>query len=207
VDDRAECLALARAFPLGLIVATGPQGPGADLLPFLVDETGSRLLAHVARANPLVELLAQPQKALVVFNCYNAYVSPSLYPSKREHGRVVPTWNYVMVQVAGVARLRPEPDWLAAQLDALTGQQEASLPKPWARQDAPDDFIAAQMRAIVGLEIDIEAVTGKYKLSQNRNDADRLGVIAGLAASESPQDRSLARFQAKWAPVRVKKTL
>jgi transcriptional regulator len=148
------------------------------------------LRAHVARKNPLAQNLATRQKVLVVFCGPQAYVSPGHYPSKAEHGRVVPTWNYAMAQASGWAELREDPDWIAAQVDALTAQQEAGREKPWAPADAPKNFIAAQMRAIIGIEIEVEDLRGKHKLSQNRSEQDRQGVMTGLSREGTPGARA-----------------
>lgn len=199
VDDRATLLEGIRAWPLGLLVAPGEDGPSADLVPFVVAPEGDVLRAHVARANPLARQLAAAAKVLVVFMGPQAYVSPGFYPSKRRDGRVVPTWNYAMIQVEGIARLREARDWMEMQLDALTAQQEAGRPdvaggeqEPWRREDAPEDFLSAQMPAIVGLEIEIIKVAGKYKMSQNRSAEDRLGVIAGLARDTEASAQAMA---------------
>jgi transcriptional regulator len=192
IEDKGELIAFIRANPLGLVITQGADGPGADLIPFLVDDDGVALRAHFARANPLSQTLASPQRVLVVFIGPQVYVSPGHYPSKAEHGRVVPTWNYAMVQAAGTASLRDEPDWIAAQLADLTAQQEVERPAPWAPSDAPKDFLAAQLRAITGLEIVIDDLRGKYKLSQNRNERDRLGVMAGLGREPAPEAQAVA---------------
>jgi transcriptional regulator len=181
VEEKAELVAFLRAWPLGLLIVRAEAGMSADLVPFLVDDDGAVLRGHVARKNPLAQSLAARQKVLVVFCGPQAYVSPGLYPSKAEHGRVVPTWNYAMAQASGQARLREEPEWIAAQVEALTAQQEAGRAKPWAASDAPQDYIAAQMRAIIGVEIEIEDLRGKHKLSQNRSEQDRRGVMTGLS--------------------------
>jgi len=198
IDDTAEMVALIRAFPLGLLIAPRADGffAGADLVPFLVDDAGAVLCAHVAAANPLGAALTEPRPVLVVFQGPQAYVSPSHYPSKQTHGRVVPTWNYTMVQAEGVARRRDGADWKGEQVTALTEQQEWDRPRPWAVADAPAPFIEAQLRAIVGIEIEISALRGKYKLSQNRTDADRAGAMAGLAAESAPASGETARFMA-----------
>lgn len=199
IDDNAALVALIRAFPLGLLVAPRDGGrlfASADLIPFIVDDGGTVLRAHVAAANPLCATLAEPREVLVVFQGPQAYVSPAHYPSKRAHGRVVPTWNYTMIQVEGMARRRDEAEWKVAQVAALTAQQEKGRAEPWAITDAPDDFVAGQLRAIVGVEIEISVLKGKYKLSQNRDDADRNGVIAGLAAEGSPGSSAVAQFMA-----------
>lgn len=197
-QDRARLQDLIAAFPLGLLITAGPAGIMANALPFLLVQDGDKTLlrAHLARANPqLAELGAAPQ-VLVVFQPVDAYVSPDLYPSKAEHGRVVPTWNYAMVQVRGPARLDDSLDFLRPQIEALTTQQEAARARPWAVSDAPDRFIAAQMRGIVGLEIEVQQIEGKLKLSQNRNETDRAGVRNGMIAEGEPLARLMPDPQA-----------
>lgn len=190
-DDRAKLAALIAAHPLGLLVTSGPGGLMANPIPFLLAPQGTCqvLRAHLARANPqLAELEAAPE-VLVVFQPGNAYVTPSWYATKAEHGRVVPTWNFAMVQVRGRATVRRDAAFLGAQIAALTHQQEAARPEPWAVSDAPEDFVAQQMRAIVGLEIEITAIEGKLKLSQNRSAPDRDGVRRGMIAEGEPLAR------------------
>jgi transcriptional regulator len=189
--DPATLEALIAAFPLGLLITAGPGGVMANPLPFtLVHQDDRRLLrAHLARANPqLAELAAAPQ-VLVVFQPGDAYVSPGLYPSKAETHKVVPTWNYAMVQVRGPARLDDSAAFLRPQIEALTTQQEAARAEPWAVSDAPEPFIAAQMRGIMGLEIEVQQIEGKLKLSQNRTAADRAGVRTGMIAEGEPLAR------------------
>jgi transcriptional regulator len=181
--DPARLLAFINARRLGLLVTTGPEGPRANLIPFLaVAGEPNRLLAHLARANDQLADLATGAPVLVVFQGPDAYVTPSWYPTKQDTGRVVPTWNYAVVQATGRPTLHPDPAWLMAQITALTGAHESTRPAPWAVTDAPDDFIAGQMRGIVGVEITVTALTGKWKVSQNRTAADRQGVADGLSA-------------------------
>ena len=183
VDDLAKQHALVRERPLGLLISHGPQGLAANAIPFLIDPAGSRLgtlRAHVARANPQWRDLRQNPGALVVFQGPEHYVSPSWYATKRETHKVVPTWNYVMVQARGKARVHEDDEWLSRQIAALTASQEASGDRPWAVSDAPPHFIALQRGAIVGIEIEIADIRGKWKASQNRSAADRAGVVAGL---------------------------
>jgi transcriptional regulator len=137
------------------------------------------LRCHLARANAQLADLAEARECLIVFQGPQAYVTPSWYVSKQAHGKVVPTWNYVTVQARGHPRLLDDPA-LRRQLDAITGDQENARSQPWAVDDAPSDFIAAQQRAIVGVEIPISHLEGKWKVSQNRSEADRSGVVAGL---------------------------
>lgn len=171
--------------PLGLLISNGPAGVLADAVPFLLDPAaGPRgtLRCHLARANPQWHALENAEEALVVFQASQAYITPSWYATKRETGKVVPTWNYVMVQARGRPRLIHDPAWLHANVTALTTRHEAGRAEPWAVSDAPESFIAAQLKGIVGLEIEITDLRGKFKQSQNRPEADRDGVAAGLAA-------------------------
>jgi transcriptional regulator len=182
-EDVAALHALMRAQPLALLVSHGSSGLLANAIPFTLVDDGSRfglLRCHLARANPQWRDLAEGGETLVVFQGADAYITPSWYATKRETGKVVPTWNYVMAQVRGTPRVVEAADWLRAQVEQLTREREGSRDKPWAVGDAPEDFIASQLRAIVGVEMPIADLRGKWKASQNRNDADREGVIAGL---------------------------
>jgi transcriptional regulator len=183
-EERPEVLrTLIRAHPLATLVSHGPAGLVANLVPFtLVErEDGPDLVrAHLARANDQVEELRQATEALVLFHGPQAYVTPSWYPTKHEHGRAVPTWNYIAVEMRGLPTVIDDADWIRAQIDALTDQQERSRAEPWAVADAPAPFVAGQLRAIVGLEIPVVRIEGKWKVSQNQPAGNRAGVIAGL---------------------------
>jgi transcriptional regulator len=182
-EDLDTVFALMAQHPLGLLVSHGPSGLLANAVPFTRVDDGSRyglLRAHLARANPQWRELSG--EVLVVFQGAGHYITPSWYPTKRETGKVVPTWNYVMVQARGTVRVDESPDWLRAQVEQLTGEREAGFPTPWAVGDAPEDYVAAQLRAIVGIEIAVSDLRAKWKASQNRPEADRAGVIAGLGA-------------------------
>ncbi|MER9896300.1 FMN-binding negative transcriptional regulator [Mesorhizobium sp. M0119] len=176
---------LIRAHPLGLLVSNGAEGPVANAIPFLLDADvppNGRLRAHLAKANPQWRLLADNPLApvLVVFQGADAYVTPSWYETKRETGKVVPTWNYAIVQVRGIVTVIEDQDWLAEQISDLTMSQEGDRSAPWAVTDAPAPFIQSQIKGIVGLEIAITEISGKWKVSQNRPAADRVGVAEGL---------------------------
>ncbi|CAM5406711.1 transcriptional regulator [Aquamicrobium terrae] len=199
VEDRLEVFhALIRAHPLGLLVSAGPQGPTANALPFLLDADAGpkgRLRAHMARANgQWREIAASPDTpVLVIFQGVDTYITPSWYATKRETGKVVPTWNYAMVQARGRARVVDDRDWLAAQIDELTRSHEnGRKPEEWHVTDAPASYIEAQIKGIIGLEIEIVELQGKWKVSQNRPAADRAGVVAGLA-DEAPEMAELVR--------------
>ncbi len=196
-EDLATLHALIVARPLGLLISNGAEGLVANAVPFLVDPAASKLgtlRAHVARANgQWRDLIAAPQ-TLVVFQGPDHYISPSWYATKQETGKVVPTWNYVMAQAHGRAKVIEDDAWLAAQIAALTKAQEAGRDKPWSVGDAPADFIAVQRRAIVGIEIEILDIRGKWKASQNRSAADRAGVIEGLGALGDEEAQAMAEI-------------
>jgi transcriptional regulator len=190
-EDRLEVLhGLIRSHPLGLLISHGSSGLLANLLPFVLESEGSErgvLKAHMARANPQCREL-DGQAVLVVFRGADAYVSPSLYATKKETGKVVPTWNYAMVQARGRAQLHDEVEWLTPQLEALTTGREALRAQPWSISDAPRDYIDAQKKAIVGIEIEIAALEGKWKVSQNQPEANRRSVAAGLSTDEATRE-------------------
>ncbi len=182
-EDRPEVLHdLIRAHPLATLVTAGPEGLVANHIPFLIEEGGEHgvLRAHLARANEQLVALRAGAEALVIFQGPQAYVSPSWYATKAETHKVVPTWNYLAVHCWGAPEVIDDSGWLRAQIGRLTRSQEQDRPEPWAVEDAPEDFIAAQIKGIAGLEIPVARIEGKWKTSQNRSDADRTGVAAGL---------------------------
>ena len=179
--DPVALLALMHAHPLATLIVATPDGPTADLIPLEYhanDGPHGMLRGHVARANPLWHHAGAA--ALAVFQGPQAYVSPNWYPSKREHGKVVPTWNYTMVQAHGTLHTVDDAPWLHALVRRLTDRHEAAQASPWAVDDAPDDYVQQMLRAIVGIEIRLTTLTGKWKVSQNRSAADRQGVADGL---------------------------
>jgi transcriptional regulator len=182
-EDRLEVLhALIRSHPLATLITSGTQGLEANLVPFSVAIGGGNgvLRAHMAKANDQLGALREGADTLVVFRGPEAYVTPSWYPSKKEHGKVVPTWNYVLVQAWGKPCVIDEPDWLRAQVERLTAEQERNRSGPWRLSDAPEAFIESQLKSIVGLEIPIDRIEGKWKVSQNRPEADRRGVAEAM---------------------------
>jgi len=161
------------------VVTVAEDGtPDATLLPVLWD--GDRLLGHFARANRHWQRIADGAAVLAVVTGPDAYVSPGWYATKREHGKVVPTWNYSAVHLRGTATVHDDPDFLRDVVTRLTAVHEAERDQPWAVTDAPEDYVTKQLRAIVGLEIRVEEVEAKAKLSQNRSAEDRAGVATGL---------------------------
>ncbi|MGB6213100.1 FMN-binding negative transcriptional regulator [Pseudomonas mandelii] len=182
---------------LALVVTHGEQGLQASHLPLLFNpEQGPNgtLYGHFARGNPQWKELQNGAEALVIFAGADAYVSPGFYPSKAEHGKVVPTWNYVAVHAYGTADVFTEADRLLNLVSALTDRHEASRQQPWKVTDAPADYIDGMLKAIVGFALPIQRLEGKRKLSQNRSAADIAGVREGLAASPDVHDQALAHL-------------
>ena len=199
--DRDSLFAFIEATPLGALVTTAVNGdPVATHLPWVLRrDRGSHgvLQGHIARANSEHTRNGSantPVRALVLFTGPDAYISPSWYVAKAEHGKVVPTWNYVAVHVYGEARFTSDRDYLRQHLEALVTRHEASQRKPWKISDAPGDYVERQINAIVGVEVVIERIEGKWKMSQNRSTADVDGVIGALDDSSIPKDRAVAEI-------------
>ena len=187
--------ALIRAHPLGLLISSADDELLASPLPFhLAAETSplGTLQGHLARGNTHWTSL-DGRDALVVFQGVESYISPSWYESKREHGKVVPTWNYAMVQVRGRVRVIDDPEWIRGQIGRLTNDHEGPRTDPWHVTDAPAAFVDAQIKGIVGLEITIRHIDGKWKVSQNRPPADRAAVAARLEREGKPTMSSLVK--------------
>ncbi|MDG9783990.1 FMN-binding negative transcriptional regulator [Metapseudomonas otitidis] len=194
-DDLAQLHAQIDASRLALLTSAGPQGLQASHLPLLLapgeGEFGT-LYGHFARANPHWRDLAAGSEALVVFSGPDAYVHPGWYPSKAEHGKAVPTWNYIAVHAWGQAEVFDDPERLLALVRQLSDRHEARQARPWSVDEAPADYLAGMLRAIVGFALPIRRLEGKWKLGQNRSAADQAGVRAGLEASADPRDQALA---------------
>lgn len=194
VDDLAEIHAAMREARSATLVTSTPEGLIGTPLPMMLDDSegpNGTLYAHLARANPQCRLPANGE-ALAIFAGPEAYVTPSWYATKHETHKVVPTWNYVAVHAYGPLELFDDPARLHDIVSRLTNLHEQGRTDKWAVTDAPAEFIAAQLRGIVGLRMPITRLEGKRKMSQNRNAADRAGVIAGLAASDNPEDHAVA---------------
>ncbi|WP_260958428.1 FMN-binding negative transcriptional regulator [Pseudomonas citri] len=182
---------------LAVLITQGERGLQASHLPLLLDTQqgpNGSLYGHMARSNPQWQDLEAGAEALVVFAGADAYISPDFYPSKAEHGKVVPTWNYLAVHAYGSAEVFSDAHRLRNLVSALTDRHEAGRAQPWKVDDAPPEYIDSMLKAIVGFALPIRRLEGKRKLSQNRSPADVAGVRSGLAASLDPQDQRLARL-------------
>ena len=174
---------LMQAYPLATLVSHGPDGLSANHIPLQLDTTAGpngTLRGHIARANPLSKASAVDGETLLIFRGPESYISPSAYATKAEHGKVVPTWNYTAVHAYGRLRLIDDPAWIFAQISALTATHESRLPQPWAVSDAPADYIEKMLGAIVGIEITIDRLVGKWKVSQNQPAVNQISLIAAL---------------------------
>lgn len=179
-DDPETLHQFIRAHPFATLVTTADGVPQATHLPLILE--GGVLRGHLARGNPHWKTLAAGQPALAIFMGPHAYVSPQWYPGKKVDGKAVPTWNYAVVHASGAIRPIEDAEWLRAHVTALTNQQEAPFAEPWKVSDAPEDYLRKMLTAIVGVELTVASLTGKWKLSQNRTAADHDGARAGLAA-------------------------
>ncbi len=195
-ETRVEVMhALIASQPLGTWTVLGQGELITNHLPFQIDPHSGplgTLRGHIARANPVWQAPPTHVLSSVAFHGPQAYISPSWYPSKEEHGRAVPTWNYVVVHAAGTPRFIEDRDWLIDQVSKLTDAHESNRLPPWSVADAPADYIDKMLAAIIGVEIPIERLTGKWKISQNRPLEDQLGVIEGLHKQNEMQSAAIA---------------
>ncbi|AEG71662.1 FMN-binding negative transcriptional regulator [Ralstonia solanacearum] len=186
-ESRPEALhALIADYPLGTLVTHGKSGLDANHIPFLLNAEEGRLgvlHAHVARANPVWQDVADGDEVLVIFHAGDAYISPNWYPSKPEHHKHVPTWNYRVVHAHGRIAIRDDERFVRSVVARLTRAHEASQPVPWKMADAPADYVSALLKEIVGIEIEITRLVGKAKLGQNREARDAHGAAVALKAS------------------------
>lgn len=181
-SDAQALHALMRAQPLATLVTQSADGPVANHIPLLLEVGAGRctLSGHLPRSNPAWKDHSAGAPVLALFHGPQAYVSPSWYASKADGGRVVPTWNYTAVHARGTLRVIDDAAWLRAHLEAITASQESRFDHPWQVSDAPADFTAQLMRGLVGIEIEVTSLEGKWKIGQNRSAVDRAGVAAGL---------------------------
>jgi len=180
---------LVRAHPLGSWVTVGSGGLIANHIPFLLKEGKGdlgTLVGHLARANDAWRTFSPSISSLVIFQGADSYITPSLYPGKKEHGKVVPTWNYAVVHIRGIPCVHDDRDWLVEHLAELTSAHEKGEEVPWKPSDAPADFIGRMVEGIVGIEIPIGEITGKWKIGQNRTVNDQMAAAQGLRAKGNP---------------------
>lgn len=201
-SDAGVLRALIQAHPLGTWVTQSDGELLANPIPFLFDPNRGAhgtLAGHVARANPVWHSFSKTISSLVIFQGAQSYITPSWYPSKHLHGKAVPTWNYAVVQAHGLPRAIEDRDWLLHHVTQLTDTHEAGQALPWKVTDAPPDYIDRMLQAIVGIEIPLTRLVGKWKVSQNRPQPDKLGVVAGLLAREDSTATAMAGLVQRYA--------
>lgn len=193
-EDTQELLKLMRDYPFATIITHTETGIEANHLPVSIVQSDDKLYlhAHIAKANPVWKLTQQASHVLVTFNGPNCYISPNHYPTKKETGRAVPTWNYVVVHVQGTITFIHDPDWLYNALNRLTSDHESDQPEPWSITDAPVSYIEKMLPAIVGIEIEINTIKGQWKLSQNQPEINQVSVIEALSATENQSQNNVA---------------
>jgi transcriptional regulator len=196
VEDVPEMHALMRARPFATLISAGPAGLYGSHLPTVLKDDGAYgvVECHLARANPHCRDLAEGNEALMIFQGPECYITPNWYPSKAEHGKVVPTWNYAVVHATGRPEVMKEKAWLLRHVTELTAQQERTEAKPWALSDAPDSYIDVMLRGIVGFRFAITRLEGKWKMSQNREAIDQEGVVHGLNTRAAGDDLEMAEI-------------
>ncbi len=196
VEDAGEAHALMRAHPFAILVTQGADGMTATHLPTVLKVDAAsplgRIECHVARPNSQWRTIAADADALMIFQGPNAYIRPGWYPSKAEHGKAVPTWNYAAVHAYGPLRVMSDKAWLLAHVGELSDQQEAPYEARWSTADAPESYLEVMARGIVGLTLEITRFDGKMKMSQNRDLRDRTGVMEGLGGRGETRDAETA---------------
>jgi transcriptional regulator len=197
LDDQEAVLSLMASHPLGAWVCHSAQGLIANHVPFFLDRTHGlhgTLMGHVSRANPVWCQLLPDTTSVVMFQGVQSYTTPTWYPSKAEHEKVVPTWNYLVAHAHGTARVVEDPEWMLDMLNRSTDANESKQVSPWRVGDAPPEFIAKLMRGIVGIEIEIDRLEGKLKASQDEDLQDRHGTVKGLQSNQSEQSCAMAEL-------------
>ncbi len=200
VNDVDKCLALMRAYPLATLVQMTDAGLQANHIPLLAVSDGDEVVlkGHVARANPMWRLANAP--ILAVFQAGSTYMSPNWYASKAIDHKAVPTWNYAAVHASGVLDVHEDEAWLRGLLIDLTAEHEASQTRPWQLSDAPDEYIAAMLRAVVGIEIRVAQLQGKWKVSQNQSAMNRQSIDAALRSQAGRNHEIMADWVSEFSP-------
>jgi transcriptional regulator len=189
-EDRIDVLhQFIQDYPLATVITSGPNGILANLIPVSFYKIGGKgsLKFHLSKMNPQSERFQNGDEVLIVFQGPHSYVTPNFYPSKNINGKVVPTWNYSMVQVRGITKVFDDPKWILQQINDLTDAMEKNNETPWKVSDAPEEYILSQLKLIVGVEVQIEMIEGKFKVSQNQSEENRNGVVKGLEKNDNPE--------------------
>ncbi|TBR43923.1 FMN-binding negative transcriptional regulator [Marinomonas agarivorans] len=195
-DNIEQLRSLICSYPFATFITHTKDQLEVNHLPFYLHQSNGkdRLQGHIARANPLWKNLKEQSEVLVIFQGPHCYISPSYYPSKKETGKVVPTWNYVVVQVKGSITFIEDKAWKIDMLNRLTDQHETKQVDPWSVADAPDEYTQRLLHAIVGIEVEVSSMIGKWKVSQNQSEENKQGVINHLSESDEVHAQAMASF-------------
>ena len=192
--DKSKGMMVNHSF--ATLITHNESGVEANHIPLILNKLGQKdvLQGHIAKANPLWKNIKDKSEVLIIFNGPNCYISPNYYPTKQENGKVVPTWNYISVHVKGIVSFIHDDQWILKMLNDLTNQYEANQPVPWSVSDAPQAYIDKMLSAIVGLEIDILSITGKWKVSQDKTEENKQGIIRGLSQGITSDAHNIAKL-------------
>ena len=195
-DDIHKLKGMMASYSFATFITQNGAEIEANHMPLILNKSAERdvLQGHIAKANPMWKNLKDKSEVLIIFNGPNCYISPNYYPTKIENGKVVPTWNYVSVHVKGIVSFIHDEQWVLTMLNNLTEHYEANQPVPWSLSDAPQAYIDKMLSAIVGLEIDIVSITGKWKVSQDKTEANQKGVIEGLSKEADSNAQNIAKL-------------
>ncbi len=194
--DVSKLKALIAEYPLATLITHSEQGLVANHIPFIFESCNGRnhLQGHIAKTNPLWKEVKDGSEILAIFHGPDCYISPNYYPTKKEHGKAVPTWNYVVAHVKGYLSFIHDLEWNLNIINKLTEQQESNQKKPWSTNDAPKDYIEKMLSAIVGVDIHIHSITGKWKASQNQANINKQGIIDALSNSDQNEHHTMANL-------------
>ncbi len=193
-NDESELLRFIEQYPFATLITQTNNGIVADYLPFTIEKDGAHqsLIGHISKGNSLWKSISDNDNVLVIFNGPDCYISPNLYPSKAETGKAVPTWNYVRAQVSGRISFHHDREWIYQALDDLTRQHESQNKQPWSIDDAPEEYIEKMLKGVVGIKIDITAINGTWKVSQNQPEKNQQALIQAFSNSEDHNEREMA---------------
>ena len=197
IDDTRTLIEHIRKHPFGSWSCLAEGEIVVNHIPFILHEgrgESGTLTGHVSRANPIWKTCSGEQESVVIFHGEDAYISPSWYPSKHQEGKAVPTWNYTVVQARGTPSFKESPKWILDHVNELTDQQEGRQALPWKVDDAPKEYIDRLINGIIGIEIPIRTMIGKWKIGQNRSHADQFGMVAGLSSRDDGKSQALGKL-------------
>ena len=200
-NDSEQFADIIQQYPFGSLITHSDAGIEANHIPFILSQSNGKdvLQGHIAKVNPLWENINDNDEVLVIFHGPNCYVSPNYYPTKKQTGKAVPTWNYIVVHVRGRISFKRDDLWNLTMINQLTAQHEAEQPIPWSTADAPEPYIQKMLPAIIGIEIEISSIMGQWKLSQNQPEKNQIGVVEGLSHVDDANSQKIAELVKRYS--------